>query len=172
MRYNSRPSIPESNTPCLKSPRSTIEIAQGALAMECQLSVEWRCHACRHIPWNLEEWHTSAAIQHHDSFEALETSAARGCCLCRSFRATVYYNLGTMGLNTPPTGPCFLWLPTKSSIGLPGTGDNFDAGNWPVVCRFYVGNVLFLLPISVHRMIDNEEFMVGVIIVTHDTLGD
>ncbi|KAF5253386.1 hypothetical protein FANTH_1703 [Fusarium anthophilum] len=118
--------------------------------MEYEASTEWRCHVCRRIPWNLEEWQTSAAIQHRDSFEALEISAARGCCLCRSFRATVYYNLGTMGLNSPPTGPCFLWLPKKSYIGLSRRVDNFDAGDWPVVCKFYVGDVLFLLPISVH----------------------
>ncbi|KAL5608840.1 hypothetical protein FOVSG1_003521 [Fusarium oxysporum f. sp. vasinfectum] len=43
--------------------------------MEGRTSVEWRCHVCRRIPWSLEEWQTSAAIQHHDSFDALEISA-------------------------------------------------------------------------------------------------
>ncbi|KAH7177412.1 heterokaryon incompatibility protein-domain-containing protein [Fusarium sp. MPI-SDFR-AT-0072] len=125
--------------------------------MEGRTSVEWRCHVCRRIPWNLEEWQTSAAIQHHDSFDALEISADVGCCLCRSFRATVYYSLRTIGLKSPPAGPCFLWLPTKSYIGLSGRGDNLDAGSWPVVCRFYVGNVLFLLSISVHLIRADEE---------------
>lgn len=125
--------------------------------MEGRTSIEWRCHVCRRIPWNLEEWQTSAAIQHHDSFDALEISADGGCCLCRSFRATVYYSLRTIGLKSPPAGPCFLWLPTKSYIGLSGRGDNLDASNWPVVCRFYVGDVLFLLSISVHLIRADEE---------------
>ncbi|KAL5603055.1 hypothetical protein FOBRF1_010588 [Fusarium oxysporum] len=125
--------------------------------MEGRTSVEWRCHVCRRIPWNLEEWQTSAAIQHHDSFDALEISADGGCCLCRSFRATVYYSLRTIGLKSPPAGPCFLWLPTKSYVGLSGRGDNLDASNWPVVCRFYVGDILFLLSISVHLIRADEE---------------
>ncbi|KAF5625838.1 triacylglycerol lipase V precursor [Fusarium tjaetaba] len=64
-----------------------------------------------------------------------------------------------MGLKSPPTGPCLLWLPTKSYIGLSGGGDNSDAGNWPVVCRFYVGDVLFLLPISVNVIGNDAEFV-------------
>lgn len=129
--------------------------------MEGRTSVELRCHVCRRIPWNLEKWQSSAPIQHYDSFEALEASSARGCYLCRSFRATVYYSLGTMGLKSPPAGPCFLWLPTKSYIGLSRRGDNFDAGNWPVVCRFYVGDILFLLAISVHVVRAEEEVAVS-----------
>ncbi|KAJ4326731.1 hypothetical protein N0V84_002850 [Fusarium piperis] len=61
-------------------------------------TVEWRCHRCRDIWW---EWKKSApkeqkgtiTFNHHESFTALEESAAAGCSLCASFRAsTIYHN--------------------------------------------------------------------------------
>jgi hypothetical protein len=60
-------------------------------------AVEWRCHKCRDIWW---EWKKSApneqkgiiTFKHHESFAALEESAAAGCFLCASFRASTIYH--------------------------------------------------------------------------------
>ncbi|KAI8664572.1 HET domain-containing protein [Fusarium keratoplasticum] len=60
-------------------------------------TVEWRCHKCRDIWW---EWKKSVpneqkgiiTFNHHESFAALEESAAAGCSLCASFRASTIYH--------------------------------------------------------------------------------
>ncbi|KAJ4210876.1 hypothetical protein NW759_012906 [Fusarium solani] len=60
-------------------------------------TVEWRCHKCRDIWW---EWKKSApneqkgiiTFKHHESFAALEESAAAGCFLCASFWASTIYH--------------------------------------------------------------------------------
>ncbi|KAF4453062.1 hypothetical protein F53441_4293 [Fusarium austroafricanum] len=137
--------------------------SQASPRMEVESSVEWRCHICRRIPWNYQEWHqaphTSASIPHHDSFAALEASAARGCCLCRGFRAVVYYGLITIGLEEPPPGPCSLWLPKKSYLDLSARGKNPDTGDWPAVIKFCIGTFLFLPLISVTGARIQEEFV-------------
>ncbi|KAI8665648.1 hypothetical protein LRP88_03847 [Fusarium phalaenopsidis] len=60
-------------------------------------TVEWRCRKCRGIRW---EWKKSnpneqkgiITFNHHKSFAALEESAAAGCSLCASFRASTIYH--------------------------------------------------------------------------------
>ena len=57
-------------------------------------TAEWRCDKCRRIWW---DWRKSVPesenvkIDHHDSFAALEESAAAGCCLCSTFWAQIIY---------------------------------------------------------------------------------
>lgn len=71
-------------------------------------TVEWRCHKCRDIWW---EWKKSAPTEqkgiitfnHHESFAALEESAAAGCSLCASFRAsTIYHDAYPKDRNSGP----------------------------------------------------------------------
>ncbi|KAF4340619.1 hypothetical protein FBEOM_5465 [Fusarium beomiforme] len=111
--------------------------------------VEWRCHICRRIPWNFQEWQSSGVIQLHESFAALEDSAAKGCFVCRSLRATVYYGLKDMSLESPPEGPCSLSLPAKS-FDNEARMINLHMGIWPSVFKFYVGTSLFLPSVSVN----------------------
>ncbi|KAJ3537714.1 hypothetical protein NM208_g6194 [Fusarium decemcellulare] len=88
--------------------------------MGTDYSVEWRCHACRRIPWEYEDWvrdeYDSTVIPHHESFAALEASAANGCYPCRSFRALVFYNLDSEEFEEPPHGPCTLSLPKRNLV--------------------------------------------------------
>lgn len=45
-------------------------------------SAEWRCEACRDIPWDLD-LAQEVELLHHESFAHLEASAVQGCVLCR-----------------------------------------------------------------------------------------
>ncbi|KAF5013292.1 hypothetical protein FDECE_687, partial [Fusarium decemcellulare] len=53
-----------------------------------------KCLKCRLIPWDSRDWPQEpfkiVNLEHHESFLALEASAAAGCHLCRLFRADFY----------------------------------------------------------------------------------
>lgn len=74
----------------------------------CAPTVEWRCLKCREIPWGYRDWWTRGEvleIHHHESFAALEESAALGCYLCRSLRMRLIHRKKPEELTG---GPCFL----------------------------------------------------------------
>lgn len=84
-------------------------------------TVEWRCHKCRDIYW---EWKRSApeaqkgtlTFNHHESFAALEESAAAGCSLCASFRASTIYTCYDSYPKDQNSGPIVLQV-FKSALG-------------------------------------------------------
>ncbi|KAF4458367.1 het domain pin-c1 [Fusarium albosuccineum] len=115
--------------------------------MSADYSVEWRCHACRRIPWEYEDWvrdeYDSTVIPHHGSFAALEASAANGCYPCRSFRALVFYNLDSEEFEEHPQGPCRLSLPKHNLVdptGESGLVSTKKAFPWAIL---YVGDKRF-----------------------------
>lgn len=80
---------------------------------------EWRRPKCRSIPWNCEEWvlnrgkavlerDTSLHLNHYDSSDGLEESAAAGCGLCINLRARVLH--WVPNLEELPSGLCKLWF--------------------------------------------------------------
>lgn len=85
-----------------------LNLANMANNEESVHTVEWRCHKCRDIWWELKksasnEQKRVITINHHESFAALEESAAAGCPLCASFRAsTIYYDSYPKDRNSGP----------------------------------------------------------------------
>ncbi|KAF4462448.1 hypothetical protein FALBO_10744 [Fusarium albosuccineum] len=109
-------------------------------------TAEWRCQECRRIPWDYSEWlkllQDGTVIQHHESFTALDASAAMGCYLCRILRAQVvhhqYNALPAWVSENIETGRCSLKLETRTF-----------SGNMEIAICFYVGE--YLIMILAHR---------------------
>ncbi|KAF4967247.1 hypothetical protein FSARC_5159 [Fusarium sarcochroum] len=129
--------------------------------MEYDYSPEWRCHACRNIPWDYEDWfqipQVPTVIPHHDSFADLDDSAAEGCHLCRVLRSLVYYEIDRRHLKEPPAGSCTIQLPKDSYLDptiLDPAPNFFDD---PRAATFKIGTAPFHVQIVINNSRAGEE---------------
>ena len=103
-------------------------------------TAEWRCQKCLQIPWDYSEWDLKEMglkiqIQHHDSFSALEQSAALGCLLCCNFRARVIHNVNR--INDLKEGQCAL----RFTRGHMSMSYDFYVGKWSTTLNIARANI-------------------------------